>query len=366
MEVNKNANWSRLWQQSRPARIVDANARCVDQNWTDCARVIFPSLIPATPMIVRNRPMGFALFFIMRGSILPAIWKVLLLNIVMSVFVTVGHGTVFHEKVTLTTIPFTLIGLALAIFLGFRNSAAYDRYWESRKLWGQLVASSRDLSRQCKSMIRDDLSTHVAHKANGMEDVRVRMILRTVAFAHALRLQLRITKACSTDFTGLLTKEEMGGLGTSSSDTNFLMNRMGDDLGRCITEQRLDGYAAVAIDGTLSSMVAVATGCERIKNTPIPFSYTLLLHRTAYLYCFLLPFGLVDTIGFMTPVVVAIVAYTFFGLDAVGDEITEPFGESSNHLPLNALCRTIEIDMRESLHDVAIPPSLKPLDFQLT
>lgn len=61
-----------------------------------------------------------------------------------------------------------------------------------------------------------------------------------------------------------------------------------------------------------------------------------------------------------------IVAYTFFGLDAVGDEITEPYGESSNHLPLNALCRTIEIDMRASLHDVAIPTSLKPVDFQLT
>jgi putative membrane protein len=104
-------------------------------------------------MIIRDRPAGLALFFIMRGSILSAIWKVLLLDFIIAIVVTVAHGTVFHEKVTLTTIPFTLIGLALAIFLGFRNSAAYDRYWESRKLWGRLVACSRDLTRQCQSMI---------------------------------------------------------------------------------------------------------------------------------------------------------------------------------------------------------------------
>jgi putative membrane protein len=317
-------------------------------------------------MIVRDRPIGFALFFIMRGSILSAIWKVLLLNIVISVLVTLAHGTIFHEKVTLTTIPFTLIGLALAIFLGFRNSAAYDRYWESRKLWGQLVACSRDLSRQCQSMIRDNLPAHEAFAVNGLNDVRVRMMLRTIAYANALRLQLRMEKAVATEFNGLLLPEEIAALGSHSSDTNFLMNCMGEDVRRCLDDQRLDVFLATAIDHTLSAMVAVSAGCERIKTTPIPFSYTLLLHRTAYLYCFLLPFGLVDTIGFMTPVVVAIVAYTFFGLDAVGDEIADPFGESSNHLPLNAICRTIEIDMRESLNDVAVPAPLKPVNFQLT
>ena len=106
--------------------------------------------------------------------------------------------------------------------------------------------------------------------------------------------------------------------------------------------------------------------CERINSTPIPFTYTLLLHRTAYLYCFLLPFGLVDTIGFMTPFVVAIVAYTFFGLDALGDEIEEPFGKDANDLPLTAICRTIEINLRESLDDDQIPEPLTPLNFCLT
>ena len=113
-------------------------------------------------------------------------------------------------------------------------------------------------------------------------------------------------------------------------------------------------------------MTASAASCERIRNTPVPFSYTLLLHRTAYLYCFLLPFGLVDTTGFMTPFVVAIVAYTFFGLDALGDEIEEPFGLESNDLPLDTLCRAIEINLRESLGETDLPPPLLPVDYLLT
>lgn len=318
-------------------------------------------------MIVRDRPTGISLFYITRGSILAAIWKVLLLNIVISMLVTVAHGTIFHKKVTLTAIPFSLIGLALAIFLGFRNSAAYDRYWESRKLWGQLIASSRDLARQCLSMIADHAPAGTATPPEGLDDVRVRMMYRAIAFAHALRLQLRMMNAAAAPvFDGLLRRSENLDIGSTSSDTNFLMCRMGEDLRYCLRHRHLDAYLAASIDATLARMTSVSAGCERIKGTPIPFPYTLLLHRTAYLYCFLLPFGLVDTIGFMTPVVVGIVAYTFFGLDAVGDEITDPFGDKINHLPLDAFCRTIEIDMREALGEETIPPALAPVGFQLT
>jgi putative membrane protein len=312
-------------------------------------------------MIIRDRPSGLKLFLILRGSILSTIWRVLLVNVVIAVLVTVAHGALFDHKITLTAIPFSLIGLALAIFLGFRNNAAYDRYWEGRKLWGQLLSESRNLTRRCQSLIDDPES---AHAALGLGDVRVRMIYRAIAFAHALRHHLR-GSGDTAELQGLLPEDEWRQVGKTSNNPHFLMLRMGADLRQCLKEGRIDGCLAAAIDSGLSSMVAVATGCERIKNTPIPFSYTLLLHRTAYLYCFLLPFGLVDSIGFMTPVVVAIVAYTFFGLDALGDEIEEPFGLSANDLPLNAICRAIEIDLRQSLGDTQIPSPLAPVDYCL-
>lgn len=320
-------------------------------------------------MIVRDRPSGLKLFFVLKGSILPRVAVVLFINIILAVAVTALHGSFFDLKVTLTPIPFTLIGLALAIFLGFRNSAAYDRYWEGRKLWGQLVYESRNLARQCQSLIAAAMPLRFE---DGLADVRMRMIMRAIAYAHALRQRLRdratpvrLTQQLE-ELRPFLTAEEFSGLRAPADNLNLLMRSMGDDLRQCLVEQRVDGATAAAINSTLSSMVMVAAGCERIRNTPIPFSYSLLLHRTAYLYCFLLPFGLVDTTRFMTPVVVAIVAYTFFGLDALGDEIEEPFGDSDNDLPLNALCRTIEIDLRVIAGDRSPPPPLAPVGYCLT
>jgi putative membrane protein len=122
---------------------------------------------------------------------------------------------------------------------------------------------------------------------------------------------------------------------------------------------------AAEMDRSLGALGAVQAGCERIASTPIPFAYTLLLHRTAYLYCLLLPFGLVDLIGVMTPVVVAIVSYTFFGLDALGDEIEQPFGMRAHHLPLDALCRIVEIDLLEAAGARMLPEPLQPIDGEL-
>ena len=308
-------------------------------------------------MIVRDRPSGLRLFLTMRGSVLGRIWKSLLVTTLLAVAVTLTHGAVFHHKVTLTTIPFTLMGLPLAIFLGFRNNSAYDRYWEGRKLWGEMVLRSRNFARQCLSLI--------GPASEAEADIRVRMVHRAIAFAHALRHQLRDSDS-SDDVRELLGPDEWQAFANASHKTHFLMDRMGEDLRRCMDEGRLDACLVPAIDATLSALVAAGASCERIRGTPIPFSYTLLLHRTAYLYCFLLPFGLVDAIGFMTPFVVAIVAYTFFGLDALGDEIEEPFGLSDNDLPLETICRTIEINLRESLGETHIPAALAPVQYQLT
>jgi len=312
-------------------------------------------------MIVRGRPSGFKLFFIFRGSVLSQIWGVLLVNIALATVVTMTHGDLFSHKITLTSIPFTLIGLPLAIFLGFRNNAAYDRYCEGRQLWGEIVLQNRNLARQCLTLIEHTVPLNIAA---GLNDVRLRMIYRTIAFSHALRHLLRNSDAHS-ELKPLLVPQEWEQSCKCSNIPDYLMHQMGNDLRLCIAEKRLDGCLASSIDATLSSITAAAAACERIKSTPIPFSYTLMLHRTAYLYCFLLPFGLVDVIGFMTPFVVGIVAYTFFGLDALGDEIEEPFGDSPNDLALDAICRAIEINLRDSVGEEHGLTPLIPVNYCL-
>lgn len=322
-------------------------------------------------MIVTARPNALRLFFALRGSILPAIARSLLACTAFAVVVTWSHGTLFSAKVTLTPVPFSLIGLALAIFLGFRNGAAYERYWEARKLWGELIYRARSLTRQLLTLTALPAAAvpqlPLAKAAGAAEDPRHAVVRRIVAVAHALRLQLRgaLPQEARASLAPWLAEHELAAAVAAQAPTDLLLRQASATVGTLLREGRLEPQLAANIDEHLSGLAAVAAGCERIKATPIPFAYTLLLHRTAYLYCFLLPFGLVDQIGAMTPLVVAIVAYTFFGLDAVGDEIEEPFGLKAHHLPLDALCRTVEIQLLEALGAAPLPPPVTAVDGSL-
>lgn len=306
-------------------------------------------------MIVLERPNALKLFFTLRGSVLPRIARSLLTCTMLAVIVTLSHGVLFQWKVTLTPVPFTLIGLALAIFLGFRNSAAYERFWEARRLWGDVIHRSRTLARQVLCL----LNLPAAPSPVPNDDARARIIRRTIAYAYALKHRLRGSDPMA-DIENWLATDEMAGFKQSRQGPEFLLRTTASDVGDWLRSGDVQAPIAAEIDTSLAAIAAAQAGCERIQSTPIPFAYTLLLHRTAYIYCFLLPFGLIDTIGVMTPLVVAVVAYTFFGLDALGDEIEQPFGTRANHLPLDALSRTIEIDLLEALGTTDLPPALQP------
>lgn len=303
-------------------------------------------------MVILDRPNALKLFFAMKGAVLPRIAGSVAACTALAALVTLSHGLLFSWKVTLTPVPFSLIGLALAIFLGFRNSAAYERFWEARRLWGELIHRSRTLARQLRWVQPPPTDTGAV------------VIRRTIAYAHALRCQLRGLDARS-DASKWLPPGEQAALAAARNRASFLLERNTADIARWVHEQRLPAPLAARMDQSLAALCSVQAGCERIASTPIPFAYTLLLHRTAYLYCVLLPFGLVDAIGIMTPVVVAIVSYTFFGLDAVGDEIEQPFGLREHHLPLDALCRAIEIDLLEAAGETPLPQPLEPEDHVL-
>jgi len=315
-------------------------------------------------MIVRERPNGLHLFFIVRGSIVPRIKWPLFVTVLLAAMVTTTHGTLFRLKITMTPIPFSLIGLALAIFIGFRNSASYDRYWEGRKLWGELIIMCRSLTRQILTFVSSENENAPNWPPYQQGDTRTRMVYRLIAYAHAVRHHLRDSEPLQglREYLGAAEADE---LARAHSKPLFLLQGMALDLRRCLDKKLVPEYFAARMDSSLTSLTTVLTGCERIKNTPIPFTYNLLLHRTAYLYCFLLPFGLVDSIGFMTPFVVGIVSFTFFGLDALGDEIEEPFGVLPNDLALSSMCRTIERDLCAALGEVDLPELLLPVNYRI-
>lgn len=303
-------------------------------------------------MIIRPRPRGIEYFLLLHGSILPSIWIRLVITVATAVFVTVAHGTVFHVKVVLTPVPFHLMGLALAIFLGFRNSVSYDRFWEGRKLWGTLAVTSRDLLRQFNAFLSP--AGNEKGEAAALAEMRERIAHALIAYAHALRHHLRGSDPAD-DFARLLPAPRCQALARVGNPPAAILHGLGADLRQCRQRGWIDAVLMQEIDRGIGRLGEVLGGCERIRSTPIPFSYLVLLHRTVYVYCYLLPFGLVDSIGSYTPLVVGIVAYTFFGLDAIGDEIEEPFGTTANDLPLAALSCAVESDLRELSGDRDLP-----------
>lgn len=302
-------------------------------------------------MILRPQtPTLWVLLFSLKGSIIPAIWRKVLYTVLLSSLVVATHGTLYHYKVVITSTPFTLWGLTLAIFLGFRNNVAYQRFWEARTLWGELLIVTRNIARQTRSLL-PDLDP----------EARRSLCNPLIAFAYVLRDQLRGNPQ-SEDVRRLLGTEEATALDTTASPTNALLASLGQRFAERARQAGAGDITLAAIDQQMTRLSYVLGGCERIRNTPIPYPYILMLHRIVHVYCFLLPFCLVDSIGWFTPLAVCVLAYTFFGLDALGDQIADPFDTQPNDLPLDAMSRNLEIAVLEILGETPLPEPLKPVD----
>ena len=276
----------------------------------------------------------------------------------LAVVVTVGEKELHVEKYTLTTTPFTLVGVALGIFLGFRNDAAYDRFWEGRKLWGTQVNRTRSLTRKITMFIRPpDGDAEIGE----LHELQHELVLRVIAHTHALRHLLRQTSP-QEDLERLLPAADVAALADQRNVPIAVLQQLGQRLRETWQRGWIHDYHLTPLEDDVAWLTDVQGACERIKNTPIPYTYSVLVHRIVAVYCLTLPFGLIDTVGWLTPAVVFLISYAFFGLDAIGNEIEDPFGTESNHLPLEAISNTIEINLRQLIGDEQLPPAYKPVD----
>jgi putative membrane protein len=287
-------------------------------------------------MIVRPKVNWLRMLFIWHGSVLQSILPQLLIMLLVSVLALLTHGQIMGEKVPLDTAPFTLVGVSLAIFLAFRNNASYDRYWEARKSWGLLLTAARSLTTQITSYAPQD----------DADFPRELFVNRVIALVYALKHQLRGTEA-GPDLRRYLSVQECAEIGAKHYQPVVLLQKLRASLGEMERQGKLPANVLWMCDQQLNELSAVIATCERIANTPLPFAYSVLLHRTVYIYCFLLPFGLVDSIGAATPLIAVFVSYTLIALEAIASEISDPFGTLPNNLPLDALTLTIERSVLE-------------------
>ncbi|MEG1691097.1 MAG: bestrophin family ion channel, partial [Hafnia sp.] len=180
-----------------------------------------------------------------------------------------------------------------------------------------------------------------------------------IAFTYCLKHQLRKTDMHG-DLDRLLPASERNSVLNSHSPCNTLLLKMGMWLGEQRRLGRISDINFHSIDNNLNHLSSILGGCERISNTPIPFAYSLIVHRTVYLFCALLPFALVSDLHYLTPLVSVFISYTFISLDSLAEELEDPFGLAPNDLPLNAISATIEINLREMIEDDEKPTPMKP------
>ncbi|MFT4013504.1 MAG: bestrophin family ion channel [Paracoccus sp. (in: a-proteobacteria)] len=291
-------------------------------------------------MIIRERPSALRLFFLWRGSIVPRIWRALLGVAVLSALVVAMRRGQPQLVPAMGSQPFALLGIALSVFLSFRNNACYDRWWEGRRLWGQIIQTARDIARQ----------TAVLPPA-----ARRAILEGVVDFAQAAVLRLR----------RITLEQARGQFGARSRAPDEILTEITLRIAEALRAGDLLAVEAHGLNEGVTRLSQALVGCERLANTPLPFAYTLLLQRTAYVFCFLLPFGFADSLGWFTPLGTAVVAYTFFGLDALGEELEEPFGTMPNDLPIAAYATMIEITLKQALGDTDLPPMPEPQGYVL-
>lgn len=304
-------------------------------------------------MIVRPQQHWLRLIFVWHGSVLSKIFSRLLLNFLLSIAVIIMLPWYTMLGIKFTLAPFSILGVAIAIFLGFRNNACYSRYVEARHLWGQLMIASRSLLREVKTTLPDD--------AELGQFVRLQ-----IAFAHCLRMTLRRNPQAEP-LAKYLSEKDLQTVFAAQSPANRILLLMGEWLAVRRRDGQLSDILFHSLNNRLNDMSAVLAGCERIANTPVPFAYTLILHRTVYLFCIMLPFALVVDLHYMTPFISVLISYTFISLDALAEELEEPFGTENNDLPLDAICNAIEIDLLQMNDETNVPAKHMPdKHYQLT
>jgi putative membrane protein len=237
-------------------------------------------------------------------------------------------------KVLGSVIPSIVLGLLLV----FRTNTAYDRFWEGRKAWGSLVNNTRNLARLTWVSIAE---TEPSHRDN-----KVQILKQLIAFATATKLHLR-SEAVNEELERFLSPDRFAKLQGVNSPPLEIAFWIADDLQLQQEQGRISLYQMNELQSILNGMVDMLGACERILRTPIPLAYAIHLKQLLIIYCFLLPFQLVEDLKWWTGPIVALISFTLFGIEAIGMEIENPFGKDPNDLPLDTICATIERNIND-------------------
>ncbi len=291
-------------------------------------------------------------------------WKNIIYSLICAGLAYVTHVVLGQDNVYVPTQVVSVLGVALAIILAFRNSSAYDRWWEARKIWGGVVNDSRSFTRQALTMVDPQ------HVEPNVITFSKRLVHGQVAWVNALKLQLRekTDQKLWDEQVGAFLSEENYKLILSRSNK---VTQIGMIQGRILKElhaaSTLDTFSYIQIDDTLTRLTDLQGKAERIKSTPLPKPYDYYTKAFLNLFIISFPFAFIDIFRdiesiFLIFPVTALIGWIFYQLFVFGKVMSSPFANFQTDVALDAISNIIEIDLRETIEDNDIPEKLKPVD----
>ena len=276
--------------------------------------------------------------------IVAEVWRPLIALFVWDVIVT---ATYLSSSYKAPSLPLTLFGSALALFLGFRVTSAYQRWWEGRTLWGATINASRSLARATGNFMSDPAA----------RDLQRSIILRQIAFVHALRCQLR-RQSYDEEVLRFLSPAEAEPALARANTPNGLLDGTGARIDQARRSGWIDSVQQMSMEAVLIDLSNAQGGMERLKSTPLPNQYRFFPTLFTHLFCVMLPIGLVESLGIATPLGSTVAGLMFLAVLQIGDDLVNPFALSVHDVPLAAMCRTVEIDLLQAIGEPAPQPLL--------
>ncbi|MDW3209321.1 MAG: bestrophin family ion channel [Reichenbachiella sp.] len=275
--------------------------------------------------------------------------------------------------------PISILGIAVAFYLGFKNNSSYDRTWEARKIYGGIVNSSRSFGAAIVAFVKGAKS----------DEVKKELVYRHVAWLTALRYQLRLSrpwehkedrltskyaptvceaynKSLDQEMEGFLSPEEIQGLEGKTNMATQIMKNQSQRLQELRDQEYFEDFRHMELHQLIFSFYTDQGKAERIKNFPFPRQYASTALWLTLLFSLFVPLGLLDIaksangwIYWICPVLSALIIWVFFLMEKIGDYSENPFEGTYNDVPITSISRGIEIDLREMIEDKSIPAAIQ-------
>jgi ion channel-forming bestrophin family protein len=271
-----------------------------------------------------------------QASVIPAIFPRVIFCSLFGLFISYLHSLGF--KVGWPILSSVVPSIVLGLLLVFRTNTAYERFWEGRKLWGVIVNTSRNLAR----------TIWVSIKENNPEDRKnkIQALRLLIAFAVGTKLHLR-SQDVQEELLSLVPQKFHENLTSANNRPLEIAFLISDYLQEQNERNCVSIYQVTAMFKQLDLMIEGLGGCERILKTPIPLAYAIHLKQLLLIYCISLPFQMVMELHWWTGLIVGLISFTVFGIEEIGIEIENPFGNDPNDLPLDTICQTMQRNIED-------------------